>query len=43
VTIEDVHRGIANVTVRDTVYREYIQLVSAADGWKIVNTLYDRG
>jgi hypothetical protein len=42
ITIEDVHRGIANVTVRDTVYREYIQLVRAAGGWKIVNTLYDR-
>ena len=41
VTVEDVHETIANVTVRSAVYREYLQLVRTAEGWKIVNTLWD--
>jgi putative lumazine-binding protein len=42
IEIEDVHGGIASVTVRDTVYREYVHLLETRDGWKIVNTLYAR-
>jgi hypothetical protein len=41
ITVDDVHHGIANVTVRNAIYREYVQLVRAPDGWKIVNTLWD--
>ena len=41
VEVEDVHRTIANATVRSAVYREYVQLVRTADGWKIVNTLWE--
>jgi putative lumazine-binding protein len=40
VSVEDVHGGIANVTVRSAVYREYVQLARTPDGWKIVNTLW---
>jgi hypothetical protein len=42
VQVEDVHGVIANVTVRSTVYREYVQLARTRDGWRIVNTLYQR-
>jgi hypothetical protein len=42
VTVEDVHETIANVTVRSAVYREYLQLVRTAEGWKIVNALWER-
>ena len=40
VTVEDLHKEIAHVTVRSAVYREYVHLVRTTDGWKIVNTLY---
>lgn len=42
VTVEDVHGTIANATVRSALYREYLQLVHTADGWKIVNALWER-
>jgi hypothetical protein len=40
VDVEDVFDHIANVTVRSAVYREYLQLVRTAEGWKIVNVLW---
>lgn len=40
VEVEDVHDTIANVTVRSSVYREYVQLVRTSEGWKIVNALW---
>jgi ketosteroid isomerase-like protein len=40
VNIVDVHEDIANVVVRGGIYREYIQMVRTADGWKIANTLW---
>jgi hypothetical protein len=40
VEVVDVYGTIANVTVRSAVYREYVQLVRAPDGWKIVNALW---
>ena len=40
VAVEDVHGSIANATVRSAVYHEYAQLARTADGWKIVNTLW---
>jgi Putative lumazine-binding len=40
VEVEDVYGGIANVTVRSTVYREYLHLVRMGEGWKIVNALW---
>jgi hypothetical protein len=42
VEVEDVYGGIANATVRSAVYREYIQLARTEDGWKIVNTVWQR-
>lgn len=41
VDVVDVHGPIANVTVRSAVYREYLQLARTAEGWKIVNALWD--
>lgn len=41
ITVEDVYGTIANVTVRSAVYREYVQLAQTAEGWKIVNALWD--
>ncbi len=38
--VVDVHDEIANVTVRGGIYREYLQLVRTADGWKIANALW---
>jgi ketosteroid isomerase-like protein len=40
VNIVDVHEDIANLVVRGGVYREYIQMVRTAEGWKIANTLW---
>ena len=40
IRVEDVHEDIATVTVRSAVYREYLQLVRTADGWKIANALW---
>jgi hypothetical protein len=42
VEIDDVYETIANVTVRSSVYHEYVQLVRFQDGWKIVNTVWQR-
>lgn len=42
VTVEDVHRTIANATVCSALYREYVHLVRAPDGWKIINALWER-
>jgi hypothetical protein len=41
IEIVDVHGSIANVVVRGSIYREYIQLAQTDEGWKIVNTLWD--
>jgi hypothetical protein len=41
VDVVDIHRTIANATVRSAVYREYVQLARTAEGWKIVNTLWE--
>jgi Putative lumazine-binding len=40
VDVEDMSGTIANVTVRSTVYVEYLQLVRTQDGWRIVNALW---
>jgi hypothetical protein len=40
VEVEHVHREIANVTVRSTVYVEYLHLVRTREGWKIINALW---
>jgi Putative lumazine-binding len=42
VQVEDIHDTIANVTVRSSVYREYLQLVRTEGGWKIANALWQR-
>lgn len=42
VEIHEVYRNIANVTVRSAVYREYVQLAHTRNGWKVVNTLWQR-
>jgi hypothetical protein len=41
VKVEDVYGTIANATVRSAVYREYVQLVRTAEGWRIVNALWE--
>jgi Putative lumazine-binding len=40
IEIEDILGGLANVTVRSAVYTEYLHLMRAADGWKIVNDVW---
>jgi Putative lumazine-binding len=40
VTVVDVHGNIASAVVNSDVYREYLQLVRADDGWRIVNALW---
>jgi hypothetical protein len=42
VTVGDVYRQIATVTVHSGIYREYLHLVRTPDGWKILNALYTR-
>jgi hypothetical protein len=42
VTVEHVYETIANVTVMSVPYAEYVQLARTQDGWKIVNTLWQR-
>ena len=42
VEVHEVYGNIANVTVQSAVYREYVQLARTSDGWKIVNTLWQR-
>ena len=40
IAVNDVHDQIATVTVRSAIYREYLQLVKTAEGWRILNALY---
>jgi hypothetical protein len=40
IDVNDIHGNIASVTVRSTVYREYLHLVRTPEGWKIVNALW---
>ena len=40
VTVVDVHGDIASAVVDSDVYREYLHLVRTADGWRIVNALW---
>ena len=42
VEIDDAYQWIASVTVRSSVYREYLHLVRTSQGWKIVNALWQR-
>jgi len=42
VEIIDVYHWIASVTVRSSVYREYLHMVRTSQGWKIVNALWQR-
>lgn len=40
VEVVDLHGNIASVVVRSPVYREYLHLVRADEGWSIVNALW---
>jgi Putative lumazine-binding len=40
IAIEDILGDLANVTVRSAVYIEYLHLARTADGWKIVNDVW---
>jgi hypothetical protein len=40
IEIEDIVGNLANVTVRSAIYIEYLHLMRAADGWKIVNDVW---
>jgi ketosteroid isomerase-like protein len=40
VTVHDIYRHIASVTVRAARYHEYLQLQRTGDGWQIINALY---
>jgi len=40
-SVDDVHGGIASVTVHSAVYVDYLQLARTREGWKIVNVLWD--
>jgi hypothetical protein len=40
IEIKDVLGDLASVTVRSVLYTEYLHLVRTADGWKIVNDLW---
>lgn len=42
VRVDDVYEQIATVTVYSAVYIEYLQLVRAPEGWRIVNALFMR-
>jgi hypothetical protein len=42
VRIDDLYDWIAAVTVRTPIYHEYLHLVRTADGWRIVNALWQR-
>ena len=41
VEVADVYGTIATAIVRSAVYREYVQLARTAEGWNIVNTLWE--
>jgi Putative lumazine-binding len=40
ITVDDVYKDMASVTVHTATYREYLHLVRTADGWKIANALW---
>jgi Putative lumazine-binding len=40
VAVADVYGDIASAIVRSAVYHEYLHLVRTAEGWKLVNVLY---
>jgi hypothetical protein len=40
VEVVDIYGNIAGVVVRSAVYREYLHLVRADEGWKVVNALW---
>jgi Putative lumazine-binding len=40
IEIEDILGDLANVTVRSAVYIEYLHLARTAQGWKIVNDVW---
>lgn len=42
ISVHDVYRDIASVTVRAAVYHEYIQLARTPEGWRIVNVLWQQ-
>ena len=42
VEIVDVYDWIASVTVRSSIYHEYLHLVRTSEGWKIANALWQR-
>jgi hypothetical protein len=42
VVVNDNYDHIATVTVRSSIYHEYLHLVRTPDGWRIVNALYMR-
>lgn len=42
VTVEHAYGDIASATVTSVPYVEYLQLVRTSEGWKIVNTLWQR-
>jgi hypothetical protein len=42
VRIDDLYHWIASVTVRSSIYHEYLHLVRTTEGWKIVNALWQR-
>jgi hypothetical protein len=42
VEIVDVYDWIASVTVRSSIYHEYLHLVRTTEGWKIANALWQR-
>jgi hypothetical protein len=40
VEVLDIHGNIATVLIRSAVYREYLHMVRADEGWRIVNALW---
>ena len=40
IDVVDLTGANATVVVRSAVYREYLHLVRTADGWKILNALW---
>lgn len=42
IDVEEAYDTIANVTVRSSIYREYVHLIRTGNGWKIVNTVWQR-
>jgi hypothetical protein len=37
----DIHGNVAGVTVRSSLYIDYLHLARTREGWKIVNVLWD--